>query len=319
MQLQGLLDKMTRFESVCLYVANRGGKMLTESISKSDESFYWSCENNHVNKSKSQIMYRGSWCKKCRSENTKEKVISSIKDGYKLINYSPTVCELICNKNHKIKITAAHILDGNGCGVCHKEKLKSGNQNRMSLDKVKLKLDRYGFSFLEKEYKSITTKHLLSCKNGHVFKKSIQHIINGSVGCPDCNNYFMKENKFRNTIEKLFKMPFPKSRPEWLINPNTGKRLELDCYNHENKLAFEFDGHFHFEERNGLNNDLVKQKERDAIKEKVCENNNVKLIRVPYFLKDKEFYDKIIEGLNYIYKDNYWKVLKNFELTGNYR
>lgn len=314
-QPQGLLDKMTRFENVKKYIESRKGVMITKFIKKTNSSFYWSCENNHLNKSKAQIIYRKSWCKKCSYEKTKTKVINSINDNFKLISYSPTACELVCDKNHKIKMSASHILEGNGCGVCYKIKLKSGSQNRMSIEKVKSKLNRYGFSFIDDNYKSQTTKHLLSCKNGHIFKKSIQHILSGSVGCPECNNSFLSEKKFRNSIEKIFNAKFPKSKPAWLINPKTNRRLELDCYNQDFNLAFEYDGQFHYEVRKGINNNLEKQKELDKLKDDLCFKMGIKLIRVPYYLKDEEFYNKIISGLKFIYGENYYKIIKSFELN----
>jgi hypothetical protein len=108
-------------------------------------------------------------------------------------------------------------------------------------------------------------------------------------------------------------VPFPKCRPEWLINPETGYRLELDCYNKELGIAFEYDGHFHFEIRKGLNNNLERTKKLDRLKEDICLRNNVKLIRIPYFLKDKEFYNKILEGLHMCYQENYYMVIRAME------
>ena len=77
-----------------------------------------------------------------------------------------------------------------------------------------------------------------------------------------------------------------KVRPPWLRNPATGRCLELDMYNKALSLAFEYDGaqhehytpHFHrnsksyFEYRSLL----------DKLKDVMCRNNGVKLVRVPY-------------------------------------
>src|SRR5208337_1692102 len=38
------------------------------------------------------------------------------------------------------------------------------------------------------------------------------------------------ENRCRQIFEKIFRKRFPKLRPEWLINPATGRRLELDGF-----------------------------------------------------------------------------------------
>lgn len=64
------------------------------------------------------------------------------------------------------------------------------------------------------------------------------------------------------------------------------KGLELDGYNEENGIAFEYQGiqHYihqpHFQ-RNG-ENDFYEQIKRDKIKVELCSKNNIKLLIVPY-------------------------------------
>jgi hypothetical protein len=200
-----------------------------------------------------------------------------------------------CSLSHKWSANFHHILHGSWCSVCHKNNLKMGiNSKRLKKEDVLEKLNKLGFEFLSEEYVSLAKKYTLKCKNGHIFDdKPLRHIIAGTVGCGSCNNYFNSENKFRKKLEKIFNKKFPKSRPSWLLNPDTNRKLELDCYSEELNIAYEYDGHFHFEVRNGINNNLEKTKHLDSLKNKICLNNGVKLIRVPYFLKNKEFYEKI--------------------------
>lgn len=80
---------------------------------------------------------------------------------------------------------------------------------------------------------------------------------------------------------------FTKVRPEWLRNPKTKRKLELDCYCPELGVAFECDGelhsrfskHFHKTEKR-----WKIQQERDRIKDFLCRRQGVKLIRVPFWL-----------------------------------
>jgi hypothetical protein len=220
-----------------------------------------------------------------------------------------------CEFGHKWMARFHHVRKGTWCSICHKAKLKSGiNSIRLTKQEVERRLNKLGFEFLSAEYTNSLQKYTLKCSKGHIFDdKRLSHIISGVVGCSFCNNYFNAERKFRNKLEKIFKVPFPKARPKWLINPATGYRLELDCYNEEFKLAFEYDGQFHFEVRKGINNDLETTKKLDALKEKLCLEHGIVLIRVPYFLKDKELYDKIIQGLKVVHKKDYWRVIKNME------
>lgn len=222
-----------------------------------------------------------------------------------------------CQFGHKWLAKFFHIRQGTWCSVCHKKKLKSGiNSMRLTKEQVINRLSKLGFQFLSNTYTNSLQKYELKCSKGHVFNdKKLSSIFSGKVGCSFCNNYFNSERKFRDKLERIFKKFFPKCRPNWLVNPETGYKLELDCYNEELKIAFEYDGQFHFEVRKGLNNNLENTKKLDALKEKLCLENGITLIRVPYFLKDKEFYEKIIEGFKTIHKEYYWKIIKNIEIS----
>lgn len=53
------------------------------------------------------------------------------------------------------------------------------------------------------------------------------------------------ESMCREILEYMLQMPLPKVRPAWLVNPTTKRRLELDMYNEEHHIAFEYDGAQH--------------------------------------------------------------------------
>ena len=56
------------------------------------------------------------------------------------------------------------------------------------------------------------------------------------------------ELECRRVLEKYLKKPFQKSRPDFLCNPVTGGKfnLELDCFNDSLKLAVEYNGAQHY-------------------------------------------------------------------------
>jgi hypothetical protein len=303
---------MTRFEKVKIYIESKGGILLSDNVHWNHGNFNWVCDNNHKNTSKLQMLYRKSWCRECIQDRTRNKVVERLNNDstLKLVEFSFKKCSLVCDKGHEIKMSPSHIIEGNNCGVCFKNRQKQG-LTRLDENVVKSIALSKGFTLID-QYKSSAKKNTWKCIDNHVFKKAFRHIQIG-IGCPDCNNYFKSERKFRASLERVLQVPFPKCKPEFLINPETGRRLELDCYNKELGLAFEYDGHFHYEVRKGLNNDLEKTKQLDLLKEKLCKENNVHLIRVPYFLKDKDFYEKILEGLKFIYRDKYWMVLREIE------
>lgn len=78
---------------------------------------------------------------------------------------------------------------------------------------------------------------------------------------------------------------FIKARPDWLINPDTNRCLELDGYCAELNLAVEYNGIQHYVWPNFLPMSLEefwRQRERDQLKEELCIRENICLIRIPY-------------------------------------
>ena len=103
-------------------------------------------------------------------------------------------------------------------------------------------------------------------------------------------------------LEELYNEKFPNVRPEWLINPETNHLLELDCYNKEMGIAFEYQGRQHYEpvEFFGGEETYKKVKKRDKIKRKVCKRHSVRLIEIdsrefPHNVK-KEVLKEFIES-----------------------
>lgn len=95
------------------------------------------------------------------------------------------------------------------------------------------------------------------------------------------------ENRCREIFENIFKKPFPTTRPDFLRRSN-GYALELDGYNSQLKLAFEYNGqqHYNFVPKFHKNpDDLKEQKVRDNHKKFMCKQAGVTLITIPYTVK----------------------------------
>ena len=85
-------------------------------------------------------------------------------------------------------------------------------------------------------------------------------------------------------LEKIFRRPFTTVRPKFLKNPETGRNLELDCYNAELKVAVEYNGTQHYEWPNFLNQTKAVWKaqiRRDILKRELCDKESIYLITVP--------------------------------------
>lgn len=98
------------------------------------------------------------------------------------------------------------------------------------------------------------------------------------------------EIECRNVLQSIFKKPFSKARPNFLQNPVTGGvfNLELDCYCPELNLAVEYNGiqHYKYVPYFHKNKEaFYNQKYRDDMKRRICRENNVNLIEVPYSIE----------------------------------
>jgi len=111
--------------------------------------------------------------------------------------------------------------------------------------------------------------------------------------------YSKGETECRRILEKLFNKPFLSQRPDFLRNPVTGGNfnLELDCYNDSLRLAVEYNGkqHYNYIPFFHRNRDhFMTQKYRDDMKRRICKENKVNLIEVPYTVKLEDIEEYII-------------------------
>lgn len=105
------------------------------------------------------------------------------------------------------------------------------------------------------------------------------------------------ELECRRVLSEYFGKPFNKQRPDFLRNTvlNNGQNLELDCFDtvlvhgkysvpigveYHGRQHYEYVPHFH-RNRDAFQN----QKYRDDIKRRLCKENGVVLIEVPYTVK----------------------------------
>jgi len=110
------------------------------------------------------------------------------------------------------------------------------------------------------------------------------------------------ETECRRVLEKVFGRPFNKIRPNFLNNPVTdgGHNLELDCYDHDLRLGIEYHGKQHYEYVPYFHKNkeaFYNQKYRDELKKRMCKDNGIVLIEVPYTVKEYEIEDFLIKQL----------------------
>jgi hypothetical protein len=110
------------------------------------------------------------------------------------------------------------------------------------------------------------------------------------------------EKECRRVLESIFNRPFPNIRPNFLRNPVTGgtNNLEIDCYCESLRLGCEYSGKQHYEYSTYMHKNkeaFHNQKYRDELKRRMCRDNDVMLMEVPYTVKHKNIEGFIIKEL----------------------
>jgi hypothetical protein len=96
------------------------------------------------------------------------------------------------------------------------------------------------------------------------------------------------EELMAEILEKILSSKVRRNyRPSFLRNPETGKNLELDCYNEEYAIAVEYNGVQHYKFPSAFHKtekEFMDQLYRDRLKKKLCDEAGVYLICVPYWV-----------------------------------
>jgi predicted nucleic acid-binding Zn-ribbon protein len=149
---------------------------------------------------------------------------------------------------------------------------------KLTLKDLALTAQKRGGYCLATHYKNSGSKVEWQCSEGHVFDASARQVRSGSW-CPRCSqSFFFREEICRLSFETIFNQPFPKCRPDWLLNER-GNRMELDGYNEQLKLAFEYNGEQHYNTNFFSQNQTLESRQKDdELKAHICNQKDVLLI-----------------------------------------
>lgn len=210
-------------------------------------------------------------------------------EGYVLLSkeYKDSISKLDiqCPKDHIFPMSFKVFSKGHRCSYC-------AGKRQYNIDEVKGIFEDSGYVLLSSEYKGNRDKLLVLGPDGKEYETTLFAFkVNGII--PHLKGkVFKNEEECRDILQEITGEKFPKSNPEWLINPNTGRKMELDGLCEKLKIAFEYDGKHHFQNTNYAKNDVTTTNERDLIKDELCLKNDIRLIRIPFYIKDKYSYIK---------------------------
>jgi hypothetical protein len=184
-----------------------------------------------------------------------------------------------CGAKHEFECTAPVVLAGHWCGQC--AIVTRARQRRMPLDEIGELARSRGGKCLTEEYTSGSMRLEWECANGHRWRARLFKIKIGQW-CPNCSAG-LGERLCRAFFEQLFDSEFPSAWPVWLRSKN-GRKLQLDGYSEQLRLAFEHQGRQHYSKTKVFSitdEALKKRMSDDETKRRACAETGITLIEVP--------------------------------------
>jgi len=302
-----------------LVASERGGKLLKAPVRfKANALALWKCKCGNEWESRiSDVFLKQAWCPSCGIKNSTKQnrkylfqdasdyaqqqkgrciTAESIPDRSNYIgNVKQDKLEWECKEGHRWKARFFDIKSGHWCPSClGKSKITIQEARKLAIAR--------GGKLLSKRIVNSKSKIWWQCADGHQWRAVLTDIKSGRRWCPVCSSS-RGEYICRSILEQMLKIKLPSTFPIWLSYE--GKRLQLDGYNQEHKIAFEYQGIQHYQHIKWFGNEekFFKQRIRDKVKQEICTSNGVVLLTIREFrdLSDKE---EIISHVARVARDN---------------
>lgn len=161
-------------------------------------------------------------------------------------------------------------------------------------------IEKEGYKLLTTYYENVYQKLTLECPKGHIFDTHFHSFKNGGRRCRKC-----KSSKGEKCISNILAKLDVKYVTQKTFNDCKDKRtLPFDFYLPMYNLVIEYDGEQHFDIKHSYNgeNSFGETIYHDAIKNAYCEDNNINLLRIPYW--EYSNIEKLIkEKIDYLRKN----------------
>lgn len=227
------------------------------------------------------------------TENMRRRVYEIFGDSINIddVEYESSTKEIeaYCNiHNVKFKTTFHDLLRGNGCSLCGIEKSKAKRMKDVNeVIEIANKAHDFKYDYSEINYKGMYHDITPICPIHGKFRVNAYNHLYYHCGCPECSTRkhynekvlydFIKEN-YQDAIYNYH-------------NADIFGRLSLDIYIPSLNVGIEFQGGQHFQavEYFGGEKTFKLILERDRLKRKICEDNNIKLLYYTIYRIPKDF------------------------------
>lgn len=275
-------------------------KLLSSDFISSHEKLLFECEcGNKFEKSWVNFKRGQTRCTVCTNKIKWD--ISSVKEkcleyGIKLISDSYSNNEEYlkfkcgCGKIYSATWSQVNTGSRKCCGECaHKQKLYKEGQEK--LKEIKKYCEANKIELLSQEYYYNTNVLAFKCACGEIFYRSWGNLQQGFTRCQKCSNSQSRPSVIIESKLQILDINYVK---EYKIEGCKHIRalpfdfaIFDDCNNLKCLIEYDGEGHYKPIPYNGdMEKALVtleERKLRDAIKNKFCEDNNIVLIRIPYW------------------------------------
>jgi hypothetical protein len=250
--------------------------------------------NNHI---------RGMKCIKCANEINADKRRSTTQEfidkarkihqskyDYSKLEYvsSKTKIKIICPIHGAfLQIPTAH-LRGQGCPKCGLWSLL--NTNIFKKRAIKVHGKKYDYSLVD--YLNSRSKIKISCSKHGIFEQTPQSHLKGH-GCPIC----LESQGERKIDLYLKRQKITYKREKSFAGCRNKYKLFFDFYIPSLNVCIEYDGsqHYYPVEYFGGKKVFKETQKSDAIKNKYCLDNEIKLIRISYRHKSVEEIETVLK------------------------
>lgn len=214
--------------------------------------------------------------------NLKKIIQAGLEHGYELIDKpkkanSSQIYKWKCEKGHITRFGLSSLK--NGCNTCYKDERFTSIEDIVEWLKENESTIEI---FPGQHWKGTGVAYKFRCNIcERLFDRNIHTLLSGSL-CPSQSRSF-SELVVEHYLENLLGIKFVCNKKyDFLIN-SKGKKMELDGYNEEHKIAFEHNGIQHYEigVYSRTEKDLEQRIKDDNLKVDLCENMGIKLIVIP--------------------------------------
>lgn len=158
-------------------------------------------------------------------------------------------------------------------------------------------INGYNCDVIENSGNERKGKFTFVCECGRHYVGTLDEVTNNvkpRIRCKSCSNTISSGEKAiidwlkNNNINYNYQYKFQ--------NCKYKRELPFDFYLPDYNICIEFDGIYHYEKQKHISDkQFEEQKIRDEIKNKFCQDNNIKLIRIPYWTLYNKKYKSILK------------------------